>query len=187
MHAADEARLLAWVNDTPWLMAALRTARELAPPGWAIGAGALRNMVWDRLHGIADPQPASDIDLIWYDPVAPAGEDGAICARLQARMPTLDWEVVNQAHVHRWLGSPLTSPLRDLHDAVAGWPETATAIALRLEPDDRFTLIAPFGLDDVFGLVVRHNPRISADVYRQRLHDKAYCARWPKLAVLPPA
>jgi hypothetical protein len=31
----------------------LRAARTCNPPEWVVGAGVLRNLVWDHLHGFA--------------------------------------------------------------------------------------------------------------------------------------
>ena len=56
------------MRATPWLMAALEAARDVDPPDWLIGAGAVRTAVWDRLHGHAEPTPLRDLDLAFYDP-----------------------------------------------------------------------------------------------------------------------
>ena len=36
-------------------------------PDWAIGAGVLRNLVWDELHGYAQRTPARDVDVAYFD------------------------------------------------------------------------------------------------------------------------
>ena len=48
---SDAARVTALVREAPWFMAALRAGRALGLAQWCIGAGALRNLVWDALHG----------------------------------------------------------------------------------------------------------------------------------------
>jgi uncharacterized protein len=76
-------------------------------------------------------------------------------------------------------------PLRSDADGVATWPESATAVAVRLLPDDRIQVVAPCGLDDLFGLVCRRNPRrVTLAHYRRRLRDKRIAARWPRVRVL---
>jgi uncharacterized protein len=37
------------------MMRVLGAARACAPPGWWVGGGVLRDLVWDRLHGDFDP------------------------------------------------------------------------------------------------------------------------------------
>jgi hypothetical protein len=48
-------------------------------------------------------------------------------------------------------------------------------------------VVAPFGLEDLFGLVCRRNPRrVSVDHYRRRLRDKRVAERWPKVTIIDP-
>lgn len=184
-------RLAELVAAAPWLLDALRAVRTLALPQAAIGAGTLRNLVWDRLHGRTPlPWPESDVDVVFFDPVDLRAErDAAAQAELAARLPALRFEVTNQAAVHLWFeacfGEPV-APLSSLAEAVASWPETATAVAVRLEPDDALTVIAPLGLEDLFAGIVRHNPvRCSAEHFHARVAAKRLAERWPLLRFVP--
>jgi hypothetical protein len=182
----DAQRLLALLRATPWLMRALQAGAALGLPSWAIGAGALRNRVWDHLHGFAAPTPLADLDFIYFDAEGRTNE-AQIERRLRQACPELPWEVCNQAGVHLWLrddlGQPVP-PLRSLQEGVASWPETATALAVWLDRDGQLRLIAPFGLADLFGLRLRHNPaRASLASYLQRLVEKRWTERWPLLEV----
>ena len=47
------AQLCAIARASPPLMQALAAARDLGLASWCIGAGAVRNRVWDHLHGHA--------------------------------------------------------------------------------------------------------------------------------------
>lgn len=47
------------VRSNPWLLSVLRTVREVSLPQWAVTSGALRNLVWDHLHGYRHPIPLS--------------------------------------------------------------------------------------------------------------------------------
>ena len=188
-------------------MRALRAAREVAAPDWLITAGAIRTAVWDHLHGFAPPATASppaaarssrppaslaDVDLAFFDPddLSPA-RDAAVEAALLGVAPDLLWDAKNQAAVHLWYPRRFglaVEPFTCSADAVATFPETATCVALHLDADDRLTVVAPHGLDDLLGLVHRHNPRrVSAEFYEQRLADKRIAERWPRVTVLPAA
>lgn len=104
-------------------------------------------------------------------------------------MPSLAWEVTNQATVHRWFAEHLgqtVAPLLSLEDGVATWPEVATCVGVFLRPDDSIGVVAPHGVDDLFGLVVRHNPvRADAQTYRERVASKRFAARRPLLTIHP--
>lgn len=76
-------------------------------------------------------------------------------------------------------------PLTSIEAAVASWPEYATSVALSLRQDETIQVIAPYGLDDLFDMVVRRNPqRVSVATYRQRVAQKNYRQRWPKVTVM---
>ena len=48
-------------------MPALTAVRELNLESRCIGAGAVRNLVWDSLHGYAQPSALSDVDVAYFD------------------------------------------------------------------------------------------------------------------------
>ncbi|MFN7572045.1 MAG: nucleotidyltransferase family protein [Betaproteobacteria bacterium] len=190
MPATSEQRLIEIVQRSAWLMPALRAVRALALDSWCIGAGALRDTVWDALYGCADARLPRDVDVAYFDPSDTSrARDHALQQQLHAYMPQLPWEVVNQAGVHLWFegvfGHP-AAPLASLEEAVASWPETATAVGITLDTADRLRVIAPLGLADLFdGIVRRNSMRVSVATYRQRCATKQYTARWPQVRVLP--
>jgi uncharacterized protein len=138
------------------------------------------------------PASLADIDLAFFDTadLSPA-RDAAVEAALRAVAPDLPWEAKNQAAVHLWYPHRFgiaVEPFGNSADAVATFPETATCVALRLDAADRLTVVAPYGLDDLLGLVHRHNPRrVSAELYERRLAQKRIRERWPRVTVLPAA
>ncbi|WP_010460532.1 nucleotidyltransferase family protein [Acidovorax radicis] len=183
-------RLVALVRASPALMGALRAVRMLGLGSWCIGAGAVRSLVWDDLHGFAEPTPLDDVDVVYFDPAREGTEhDAALEHRLRQEMPSVVWEVTNQATVHHWfarhLGQPV-APLESLEDGVGTWPEIATCVGVFLRADDSIGVVAPHGLDDLFNLIVRHNPlRADARTYRERVASKRFAARWPLLSICP--
>ncbi len=172
-------------------MQALAHVRALRLPAWCVGAGAVRNLVWDALHGHAAPSALPDVDVAFFDAADLSSErDAALERRLRAVAPGTPWEVTNQAGVHQWFEQHFghaVAPLRSLDEAVASWPETATCVGLWLDDDDALHVIAPHGLDDLFDMVVRRNPvRASVRAYLERVATKRYAQRWPRVTVTPP-
>jgi uncharacterized protein len=187
--ADNAARLEEIVRSTPWLMDALAAAREVAAPDWLIGAGAVRTAVWDRLHGYAQPTGLADVDLAFFDPDDLSEQrEAAIERHLRALLP-VEWDAKNQARVHLWYAGRFgyeVPPLGSTADAVATWPETSTAVGLRLTDDDRLVVVAPLGLDDLLGMVHRRNPRrVSVGEYERRLEGKRIAERWPRATIVP--
>lgn len=181
--------LTALVANNALFMARLRAVRSLGLGSWCIGAGAVRNLVWDALHRRATPSELTDVDVAWFDDSPlPQATDAALQARLEVLLPGTPWEVTNQAQVHLWFEAHFghaVTPLLSLEDAVATWPEFATCVAVSLGADDRIKVIAPHGLEDLMGCVVRRNPRrVSVATYRERVATKQYAARWPRVMVM---
>ena len=169
-------------------MDALRAVASLRLPAWCIGAGAVRNLVWDHLHGHAQPSSLPDVDVAYFDEDDLNLEtEKAIQSALQGIAPSVPWEVTNQAAVHLWFESYFghkVEPLRSLEDAIASWPEYATSVGVSLGQRDEIQVISPWGLGDLFEITVRRNPtRVSLETYRQRVEQKRYTQRWPMVKV----
>ncbi len=184
---ADQLEQL--IRASPWFMAVLRVARDCNPPDWWVGAGVLRDLVWDGLHGGFDPAQVKDIDLAFFDPVDLSKDREDVIERdLAVRMPSVRWDAKNQAAVHtryeRRFGFPV-EPVSSAADGVATWPETATAVAVHLHHDDELELTAPWGLRDLLTGVCRRNPeRVSVEEYRRRLEATQVPVRWPQVRVI---
>jgi hypothetical protein len=179
-------RLLEIVEGSPRTMEILRAVRDVDPPRWAVGAGAIRELVWHRLHGFPGEPVLRDVDVAFFDPTDLRPErDLGVEERLRSRLPGVPWQAKNQAAVHLWyerrFGYPV-DPLESTEDAVATWPETASCVAVRLHPTDTVEVIAPLGLADLFHFVLRRNPRrVSLEEYRRRPRDKRFLERWPRV------
>ncbi|WP_425395900.1 nucleotidyltransferase family protein [Aeoliella sp.] len=183
--------LIAITRQTAWLMDALAEAQKLDLNNWCIGAGAVRSVVWDRLHGFSCPTPISDIDLVYYDPEQLDPQvDRELAGQLPAVLPGARWEVVNQATVHSWYATTsgrTFEPFASLEEGVGSWPEYATSVGVTLKKDGSIGVVAPHGLEDLFGMIVRHNPiRATAETYQQRTAEKNFVRRWPKVVLLAP-
>lgn len=167
------------VRADPWRLSVLRAVRALQLADAAVGAGFVRNAVWDRLHGYGEPTVLADVDVLYFDRADTSRErEGALERQLAGAMADVPWSVRNQARMHLGNGD---APYADTEDAMRHWLETATCVALRLEDDDRLTVIAPFGTDDLMGLRSRPTPRGRERfaAYGARMRDKNWPSRWP--------
>jgi len=88
-----------------------------------------------------------------------------------------------RAALRRGAGTPFAS----IAEAVATWPETATATAVRLDAAGGVEVCAPLGLADLLGGVWRRNPaRVSLAISRERLARHRPTQRWPGIRVIAP-
>ncbi|MEU1396936.1 nucleotidyltransferase family protein [Micromonospora zamorensis] len=188
-----EQELRELVAGCAWLTRALTVVRDSGLPDAWIGAGALRDLVWGERYGDGfDPTTVRDVDVVFFDPTRLARDDDhRATAGLTAAWPDPPWQARNQAAVHTWYaarfgGDPI-EPYRGVAEAVATWPEYATAVVVRLDPADRLEVCAPYGLADLLGGVWRHNPaRVDVTRSRQRLARHRPGQRWPGVTVIEP-
>lgn len=183
------AKLANLAAESSRLMRALRAARALGLSSWCIGAGAVRNLVWDHLHRFTEETPPEDIDFVFFEPNDLSPELEQSLERLLSQAdPGFKWEAVNQAAVHTWLkphAAQESRPFRSLSEGITSWPEIATCVGVTLTGAERIEVIAPHGLTDLFEMVVRWNPaRVSSAVYQERVAKKRFAQRWPQVKVL---
>lgn len=180
MTAASRISSLLRADPLRWHLLGVVNSLEL-PDCW-IGAGFVRNAMWDRLHERYTAPLDGDVDVIWYDPQrADAAEDQKFEDRLQALEPSITWSVKNQARMHSRNGD---APYTSATDAMRYWPETATAVAARRIGSDRCDIAAPFGLDDLLNLVLRPTSRFCSEkraIYEDRIRSKGWVSSWPLL------
>ncbi|MHC6224049.1 nucleotidyltransferase family protein [Pseudomonas sp. X10] len=178
----DHEQLQAIIQSDPQRWQMLAHVRALGLPDCWIGAGFVRNAVWDHLHGRAPAVPGGDVDVLWFDPGrTDAAEDQRLEAELLARAPGVDWSVKNQARMHLRNGD---APYGSTGEAMSHWPETATAVAVRRTAADQCEVLAPLGLEDLFELVLRPTRRFVSqkrEVYEERIRSKGWLSRWPGL------
>ena len=186
---AYHQELILLIRSSQWFMSILEAVRACNPPDWLVGAGVIRNLVWDHLHQYQASTPLADIDVIFFDPQDVRPErDQVVQQQLARRLPHVAWEATNQAAVHLWYEEVFGFSVPALHsseEAVGTWPETATSVAVRLLDTDEILIVAPCGLSDLFNMVLRRNPRrVTREQFAQRLHSKQILRKWPRVQVI---
>ncbi len=192
-HAQLEAiygeRLQQLIQQHDGIMSILKQL-QLVDASAYIAAGVIRNMLWSVLHQYSYILSYTEVDVIFYDAEDNGAHSDQIQTQMQSFFPSIQWDVTNQALVHHWYrldNGDSISPLTSISHALSLWPETATAVAVRLNARDQLEIVAPFGLTDLFELKLRWNPRlVSRATFLQRMEAKQFLQRWPKLSLLEP-
>ncbi len=138
-------------------------------------------------------QPAElglkDVDLIYFDDEdlsLDAEADHERRLRELFRSLPIKLDVKNEARVHLWYEERFgyaIEPYLSSADAIASFPTTATAVGVR-RIRGKLECCAPFGLDDLFGRIVRPNKRqITRAIYEAKV-DR-WRSIWPRLIFLP--
>ena len=93
-------------------------------------------------------------------------------------------QVRNQARVHLWFETKFGEqypPLSCTAEALQRFASATFAVGVRLEPDDRLHIEAPFGLSDLFALRLRPNPRRKTVHFDRTSLDVQ--RRWPEVEI----
>jgi uncharacterized protein len=183
-------RLEAILRAAPSMLQVLQTARELDLPDWLIFSGAVYQRVLNHLTGRDPDYGIKDYDLGYFDASDTSYEaEDAVIRRVAAAFgPPFDAlvEVRNQARVHLWFeskfGEPY-APLTSSGEALERFVSATFAVGVRLERDGRMTIVAPFGLGDLFALRMRPNPIRRTGGFERTA--AGLTARWPELIVAP--
>ncbi|WP_433933217.1 nucleotidyltransferase family protein [Brevundimonas diminuta] len=184
-----EARLTEIVRADAGLMHVLTVMRELDLPDWRLFSGAVYQAVWNAQTGRPVGYGIKDYDIGYFDADTSWDAEDAVIKRVAAAFepPLRDQvEVRNQARVHLWFedkfGEPY-DPLTCTDDAPARFVAPAFAVGVRLEADDAISVVAPFGLEDVFAMTIRPNPTRGLAKGWERVIANAR-GRWPEITVV---
>jgi hypothetical protein len=185
----DSRELEAVLRANPVCAAILDGAGALGLPDWYLGAGAVAQTVWNGAHDRTPGADIADYDLVYFDPgdlsedAENAAERAASSAfgRFGARL-----DVTNEARVHLWYEHKFgvrLEPYASTQAAISTWPTTATSIGVTSR-NDRFSVHAPFGTDDLWALIVRPNKTlVTRGVYEAKV--ARWSAIWPRLTIIP--
>ncbi len=178
-----EQDIINLVKSDKWMMDVLYEAEKLHLKEWVIGAGFLRNKVWDYLHNIKrDIADTNDIDLVYFDTANVSEDEDYALSEKMSGVLGLRWEIKNQAHMHKWHNH---EPYHSTAEGISHWIETPTCVAVTLK-NGELAIIAPHGIDDLVNLIVRPSPTRTdnLDLFYKRIQDKQWLLKWPKLKVI---
>lgn len=154
---------------------------------WYLGAGCICQSVWNYLSSRKPEEDIKDYDLVYYDAknISKVAE-----LKQQQRIKTLfstfsaEVDVVNEARVHIWFKKDFgkkIDQLKSCEDAINRWPTTATSIGIN-KIGNKFNVYAPYGLNDLFGMIIRPNkPSVIKWVYKKKVEK--WTKIWPNLKV----
>ena len=177
------------IKQSPALSEILQKSRALNIENYYIGAGCIAQTVWNYITGLPLDYGISDIDFAYFDTNMESTAENAVILKMNDSVSDLSIsiDVKNQARVHLWYENHFgykIEPYNSLEDAINTWPTTATSIGVRLDEDGRFSVYAPYGLNDLFGMIVRANKtQITEKIYNQKVAK--WIAKWPDLTIIP--
>lgn len=154
-----------------------------------IGAGAIVQSVWNELGGRDINYGIGDIDIVFYNDKN-IDEDYENIIRKKLENELGDFPIVldikNQARVHLWYQKKFgyeVEAYESVEDAVNSWPTTATSIALKRYKRNKWMIYAPFGIDDVFDMLIKANSRqVTKEIYMKKAEK--WKNKWNELKII---
>jgi hypothetical protein len=185
MVLKNEQDIVRLVTNNDFMMQALKVAKSANLPNWYIGAGFIRNTVWDVQHGYNPKHNYNDIDIGYFDGKNVSEKLDQKLSKDLSNKLNANWEVVNQAYAHKYNNVPL---YKSAIDGLAHWVETATSVAVTLDDNNQVKVIAPWGVEDLLNLKLRLVPyhvgnKYYEDIFKKRIKDKRWIERWPRLEI----
>jgi uncharacterized protein len=187
---SDHVELERIVRADLYLMGLLRTAREINLPQCRVVAGCIYQSVWNVLTGRPQGTGINDYDLIYFDiSDISEGAEKVIETSVQSRLPAFPApiEVRNQARVHLWFEAHFGiayPPLQSADEAITRYASATHAVGVRLLQDDQLDIFAPFGLEDIFAMVIRPNYALSNRETHERKAARAKSV-WQEVTIVP--
>lgn len=180
----NQQDLINCISNNPELMTILTIVEELHLPQACLCAGTIRSTIWNHLSTKKN-HLSNDLDIIFFAPDVSYESTLLIQDQLQKMYPFYQWELRNQCDMHRH--NPNTLPYRSVEDAISKFPETCTAIGIRMK-NETLELIAPYGISDLIHFKVVPTPYYQADpkrmaIYKQRVYQKAWQEIWPNVTL----
>lgn len=153
-----------------------------------VAAGCINQTVLNYYHNYEIDFGIEDFDIVYYDnDLSYEKEDKVIkyVSNLLKDIP-IKVDIKNEARVHLWYKEKYGNeikPYTSVEDAISSWGTTITCIGVRLE-DDKLIVYAPYGLDDIFNMIIRPNKKqFTKEQYE--LKSNKWKKKWPLLQVLP--
>ena len=182
-----QIQLKKFIESNMLIMQILHQLYTVEPSAY-IAAGIIRNTIWSHLHHFEYALDGTEVDVIFHNLSEDPQPSKKMTACMSKVFPNMQWDVTNQATVHHWYrleNGEAIAPLASIEHALSMWPETATAVAIRLNAHDQLEIVAPFGLADLFELKLRWNSTlVSYEGFMKRIKQKKMMSRWPKLELI---
>lgn len=156
---------------------------------WYLGAGCICQSVWNHLSGNEITNGIKDYDLVYYD-ASDTSKESEVKEQKRIKdkffnIPA-EIDVVNEARVHLWFEKDFGKKIdqfKSCEDAINCWPTTSTTVGIN-KINRRINIYAPYGLNDLFDMVVRPNkPSVTKEVYEKKVNK--WTKRWPNLNIIP--
>lgn len=165
----------------------LDNAEKLNLPNWYLAAGAVYQTIWNYIANTNTE--IKDFDVIYFDGSDLSEEkEKSLESQLQTEINNskIEIDLKNEASVQLWYkkqtGIEMNEPYKNIEDAISNFPTTCSCIGIT-KRNGEYKLFAPYGLSDIFGMIVRANKKqITKEIYDTKCEK--WKKKWPQLTII---
>ncbi|KND49755.1 MAG: hypothetical protein AB203_01555 [Parcubacteria bacterium C7867-008] len=198
----SEQEILDLIQNDAERMIIIKAVSSLNLTDWWVGAGFVRNKVWEHLFGNDIPTKLNDVDVAYWKSLSEYGmpeseileliqkeesnpvwdEENKLSEKLRRILPEYEFEVKNQARMHiSKLGDFERQPYNSAAEAIGDWVETATSVGVRTTEEGSLLLLAVHGIEDLGNGIVRPIRIERRARALERAESKGWFSKWPGL------
>ncbi|MFD2177673.1 nucleotidyltransferase family protein [Veronia pacifica] len=178
-------QLLDIIRQSPELVETIRVCSEIKLPNYYLAGGAITQCIWNYLSERPLLENVKDLDVVYFEPKTHSSSENNYAVIASQRVSHhLPIDIKNQANIHTWyerkFGQRIT-PYECVEVGIDSWLP-AFAVGVRYHKRT-MNVYAPFGLEDMFNMIVRPNKRAMSKTNYDLMCD-GYSKRWPQLEVI---
>jgi hypothetical protein len=183
----QKSELLRIVQLNPNIKELLETIKFPNDHEWYVAAGCVNQTVWNYLTDREITNGIEDYDIVYWDEDTSYEAEDKVIKNIEKQIAHLEIEVdiKNQARVPIWFEDKYgykIDPYKNLVHAISTWPATATCVGVTRKEKD-FHVAAPYGLSDLFNMVLRINQPTAIKELTDKKVDK-WTSKWPELKLV---
>lgn len=152
-----------------------------------VSSGCINQTIFNYYHGYDLNKGIEDIDIIYYDKDISIEKEEKTRQYLNSLFINMDisFDIINEARTHLWFKKDYgynIEPYQSVEEAISTFGATVSCIGVRLEKGE-FIVYAPYGLNDLFKMVIRPTKNIFG---KEKYEQKAmkWKKKWSKLTII---
>ena len=162
---------------------------QLGLRDWWLASGCLFQTVWNLKCGNPAHHNIEDYDVCYFSEDDSWEAENDVIQSAEKLFSDLGVviQVRNQARVHKWFPEKYGlayPPLTTASEGILRFPASAQTIGMKRTGDKYIDVYAPFGLGDIWEMIVRPNRALPASVHYAEKTEK-WRAKWPDLKIYP--
>ena len=182
-----QEQLKNWLLSDEQFKEVFTIINKLHLPNAYICGGVIRDYVWNKKHDLPSSLLFGNIDVFYYDSNESNEQYLIRQTMINQNYSKYLWNLTNTALKDR--RETKLKLHKNIESTLKQFPETCSSVAVNYDQAHNLTIIAPYGLEDLFELKIKPTPtfrkgQINYQTYKQRVKRKEWSKKWNKLIIL---